>query len=431
MMGLLQSGDVCGRVLRGMLICCLGVVVLAVPGMVQAQETGGGEPCLLDLKGPRLTGDWMGARTKLEESGVKISLCFNDQFMTVVDGGLDTNGWGKNSASFDAVFAFDLEKLGLIPDAEFLLHAHGDYGSSVNRLTGALNQVNDDADGYNGIYIGQCWYRQHFWDRKIALRIGFLDFQTVIERNKYANSEDKQFMHFALDNNPLVPLNVGLGVALTVTPCDFYSFKIGASDGQAVFFKPGFSTAFHDDAIYWGYMEHGFHFKFDSPRGALPGSYRIGSVYDPRPRPLFPKRNRATKTDTGDYGVYFGFDQMLYRESDQDEQGLGLFGRFAYRHSDRNRIYRFWSGGLSYTGLIPNRDKDVMGLAFITQESSKTFRDRLLPDANTESVYEFYYKIQATGWLTIAPTFQYIDNPGATDSVGHATIAGIRFRVTL
>jgi len=56
---------------------------------------------------------------------------------------------------------------------------------------------------------------------RVRLRAGFLEFQTVFDRNAYANREDVQFMNAALDNDVLVPLPNALGGALILRPWPF------------------------------------------------------------------------------------------------------------------------------------------------------------------------------------------------------------------
>ena len=46
----------------------------------------------------------------------------------------------------------------------------------------------DDADGHHGIYIDQLWYQQSSPDHKFQVRAGYLDQQTILDRNEFANS---------------------------------------------------------------------------------------------------------------------------------------------------------------------------------------------------------------------------------------------------
>lgn len=402
------------------------------PGKAEASTVAVEPPAdrPFSLRGTRLTGDWGGPRTKLEELGIRTSIFLNDQYMAVLKGGRDTGGSGRNSASMDALITFDLEKLNLVPQADVLLHLQVNWGGSINDRTGALFQVNDDADGSIGGHVAQLWYRQHFLKRKASLMLGYLDYQTIVDRNAYANSEDKQFMNLALDNNPLVPLRIGMGAALTLQPTNWYTLILGIADGQARPYKGGIKNAFHDEAWYTVYLENGFHLKVPTDRGPLPGNYRVGAFYDPGPRKTFPRSRFDDRTRAGDYGLYVSLDQMLFRENDVDDQGLGVFGRFAYRSPENNRLSRFWSGGLAYTGLIPGRDEDVLGAAFTFLRSSHLYRNRVDDSYSDETVHEIYYAIQVNKWLVISPDLQYIDNPGGAGDHGHAIVAGLRTRVS-
>lgn len=375
-----------------------------------------------------MTGDWFGARPSLKDIGFDVQVYLNDQYQKVLQGGLSSNGSGRNSASLDAILSLDMGKAKLIPEAEVLIHAQANWGAGVNPFVGALAQVNDDADGTIGLHVGQAWYRQHALDRRLTLTVGFLDFQTIVDRNAYANSEDKQFMHLALDNNPLLPLNIGLGAALNIRPTRWYTLTLGAGDAESVLYKPGFSTTFHDDAAFVGYLENEFSVAPQTARGALPGTYRVGVVYDPRDRAVLLRRHEHPRTRTDQYGYYVSVDQLILRESARDEQGLGVFGRYGYRDSRLNRTNTFWSGGLSYRGLIPGRDKDVLAFGFASQSSSSQYRHYRDDSAGSELVYELYYAVQVTPWWTITSDIEYVHRPGATSGIDDAIVAGVRMR---
>jgi porin len=435
------QAEVIGTVMQrshfGVVPLCLLPALIAPAGSVE-----GGEPVAPVTGAPAaagpfwlgsatFTGDWGGARTTLAGRGIRIDAFLNDQYQGVWKGGADTNGSGRNSASLDVLITFDLDALEVMADAEALLHLQSNWGSGINPRTGALFEVNDDADGDLGLHVAQLWYRQHFLQRKASLTIGFLDYQTIIDRNAYADSEDKQFMHQTLDNNPLVPLNIGLGAAVTLRPTTWYTMVLGVGDAQSVLYKPGFSTAFHDEDWWFAFMEHAAQVRVDSPRGEMPGNYRIGLIYDPRPRLDFTQGEHEPALRGHDYGLYVSVHQMVYRETAEDEQGLGVFGRFGYRTSETNRLPRFWSGGLQYAGLIPDRDHDVLGFGFSQVEGSSDYRRGVDPDFDRETVYELYYAIQVAKWLVVTPDFQYIDNPGASGEFGHAVVGGVRLRLSL
>jgi len=383
------------------------------------------------LDAPTMTDDWFGAGPTLRDMGIGFNFIWNHYIMSALGGGLETGT--KGSATYDLLLTLDFEKMGLIKGGDMLVHARQQWGASVNAYTGANQQVNDDADGDRGIYVDQLWYRQHFLDKKIALQVGYLDYQTIVDRNAFANSEDKQFMNAALDNNPLIPTAsmAGLGAALYVKPCDWYTLILGAGDAQRLpLYKPGFSTAFHDEAWFIGYMEHDFHIKIPTERGPLAGNYRIGLVYDPTPRTEYRRPWQSVDRRGDNYSLYLSFDQMLFRENEKDDQGLGLFFRFAYQDDKVYRFNQFYSGGFQYKGLIPTRDRDVFGFAVAALVDSNEYRENIDANSGNETIYEWYYAIGVTPWLVVTPDLQYIDNPGANDNVSHAIAGGVRFRIT-
>ena len=102
------------------------------------------------------------------------------------------------------------------------------------------------------------------------------------------------------------------------------------------------------------------------------------------------------QTHQWNYGFYWILDQMLYREpsrtsrdvsglkvsdgksvrfrqklsiaaeaEEPSNQGLGWFGRIAFGPQDRNFVGFYVDSGLVYTGLIPTRDEDQVGVGFV------------------------------------------------------------------
>jgi porin len=394
-----------------------------------------------------MTDDWFGLGKPMRDVGIDMKFFWLQHWFDIMGGGLDA-GANKPDATMDWFITLDLEKMGLIPGADMLVHAREQWGgssrgrnqNSINRLTGANQQVNDDADGTRPLHIDQLWYRQKFFEGKLALQLGYLDYQTIVDRNAYANSEDIQFMNAALDNNPIIPTagQTGLGAAAYIRPWDFYTLILGVGDAQRVLYSPGFDTAFHDQCWWTSYMEHGLTLNLPSAKGPLVGNYRFGMVYDPVPRPTWEQSTQLQQVQLRghDYGWYTSFDQMLWRESSLDTQGLGWFFRYGYRHDDRTNdsgagfFHQFWSTGLSYLGLLPTRDRDAMGIAVAQLLPSQQYRDVQRVHLDGETIYEWYYAIAVTPWCVITPDIQYINAPNGGATVSHALVGGVRVRIT-
>ena len=88
----------------------------------------------------KLTGDWGGARNKLEEHGFAFELEFTQFYQGTASGGLEEDD--AYGGRIDATFKFDLGKLGLWKNGTIEAKAVTRYGKPVNELTGALLPAN-------------------------------------------------------------------------------------------------------------------------------------------------------------------------------------------------------------------------------------------------------------------------------------------------
>jgi porin len=381
------------------------------------------------LQAERLTGDWGGSRTYLEEHGVRFSIYYNHYYAHKDNGGKVEKSDGAHSGSVDLIGQFNLEKLNLIPGGAILVHAKTLYSDSINDDVGALGNPIDDADGDRGPYIAQLYYQQSLADRKFEFRVGYLDQQTMLDRNAFANSEDKQFMNTYLDNNnAIIPLAVGPGIAVFFNPSRHLSFVLGTANAQSKPYQASFDTLFNGDWDYYGYFETDLHYRTPFPHDALPGNFRIGLFFDPRDKTEFDSDPADPDISHDDIGFYLTADQMMYLEPESLDEGLGIFVRYGWREGKINKIEQFYSAGLQYRGLLPSRDDDKLGVAFYAALGSDEYQDGVDSDFDKETGYEAYYLFQLTPALTVTPAVQYLSQPGALTSRSDALIGALRVR---
>jgi porin len=372
----------------------------------------------------RLLGDPAGVRGRLERLGVITQLYYNQVLSwKPASGGANQDAVSGHSASYDFFTFVDLEELMAWQGADLLLHVKGQYDENLNADVGALSDPIDDADLDEAIYVDELWLQQAFLDDRLRFRLGFLEQQTLFDRNAYANNEDRQFLTTFLDNNAVVPLPNGLATALIGVPVPWLEVAAGAADADNEPTHAGFDTAFDGIDSITGYLE----LRFRSPLAgrSLPGSYRVGMFRDGRDLVDF----RTGRDERGHLGAYVGFDQLAIREGPESLQGLGIFGRGGYADPDVNRIAWFWSLGFQYVGLVPRRDTDVLGLGTYQAIGSSVYRDEVDRGFDRETGVEFYYRVQALPWLAITPGLQYILDPGATGQANDAFVGSLRFRV--
>jgi porin len=375
----------------------------------------------------QLLGDFGGARGRLEDAGVLIQLFYNQTLAwKAPGGGADPAGRFGHSGSYDLFARVDFEELVGWPGLDVLLHVKGQYDRNINAAVGALSNPIDDADFDAPIYIDEFWLEQAFLDDRLRFRLGFLEQQTVFDRNAFANSEDRQFLTTFLDNNAVVPLPNGLGIVALAIPVEWLELALGAADADNVPRVPGFDTAFDGVDSVTGYLELTLRSRFESTSGPLRGAYRMGVFIDGRELPVL---GVPDATRRGHVGAYLSFDQEVYRERTPGPQGLGVFARFGYADEDVNRIAWFWSLGAQYLGLFPKREADLLGLG-VYQAIGSGREDSLEPALGCETGIEIYYSIRVLPWLALTPDFQYIIDPGADGTADDAFVAALRLRMS-
>ncbi len=370
---------------------------------------------------PRLLGDhvWRG------DDGLTLDLYYNGFFGVNTRGGADTSKARQYSHSIDLLARGDTERMGLWPDGLAFLMAKHNRGKNINPAVGALADPIDDADFNDPIYIDQLWYEHSWLDDRLRFRFGYLDQQAIVDRNRFANSEDVQFQSTFLDNNPMVPLKIGFGATVFVEPSESLEVIAGTADAENQILDAGFDTAFDDANDLMAYFEVKQKVRPSTRRGELPGTYRVGLFYDPRSRPVF----GSTHRERGELGGYLSLDQMLYRESDSDAQGLGMFARLGYRDADLHRLARFWSAGLQYLAPLPTRNSDAVGLAIYDAIASSRYRARVDAGFVGETGLELYYRLQVAPWLAVTADLQYIADPGGQRTSDDALVFVLRSRV--
>ena len=299
--------------------------------------------------------------------------------------------------------------------------------------------VNADAGGNRKIDVTQYWYQHLIFEGKLRVRVGKLDLgggfecggsAVAFDGSDYAGDETTQFLNDNVTGIANIPFpDPGLGVVIHYNPSDLWYVSIGAADAQADARETGFSTTFHDEDYFFYALETGITPDIPSAQGPLHGAYRIGCWYDPQDKE---RASGTTKRD--DMGFYINCDQIVIRESDDQEgcQGLGLFAKYGYAHSDVSEVTDFWSLGGQYQGLLPDRDDDVLAFGVAQSVFSDQFSDDFTEDS--ETVMEIYYNALVTASdsleVTITPSVQHIKNPGGDQDVKDATVLALRAQVS-
>lgn len=383
----------------------------------------------------RLTGDWAGLRPDLEDAGVNFSILLGTMTQFNFRGGVNTHNAHETAGKAFYNVELDFEKMGLLDGATFFARAIQTWNSGIRADVGSLTPPywSAGSGGDQSLVLDKYWYRQRLLDDRVEIRLGkLLNVTDLFDKNAHADSYLGEFMNRALAHNMTIPATKGIGAFAKVWPVDWLYAQAMVVDPDADtdhhrHGTSGWETAFHDEDRFRALWEVGVAPKYAGWMGGLPGTYRVGAWFDPGPKTLF-----AGGTQSDDYGWYLNFDQMVWKESNDAKckQGLGVFARYGWAHRDVNRLAHFWSLGASYTGLIPERDVDVLGVGVAQSIFSQDYRAQIDEGADRETVYELYYAIKVTPWCIISPDVQVVTNPGGDKDVRDALVGGVRVKLS-
>lgn len=364
-------------------------------------------------------------------SGIDLGASFTVDYFSNLSGGIQSEASFVNNVLLTA--GFDMEKLAGINRMSFYLSTLGINGGSFLQNSGAIQGISNIA-GANQWKVYEVWIEQSFINDKLALLFGLYDLNAEFDVREssgiFANPSFGIGFDFAQTgkNGPSIFPHTSLALRLKVEVSKSLEILAAAFDGV-----PGSLD-----------NEAGLHIKWNQDEGVLltseiifsPQEKKYGKEYSKFSIGAWYYTSNFEKTDdglkeNGNSGIYVSGEQFIYSENPSTEQGLALFGRVGIANSSFNPSDFSIQGGLNYTGLIPGRDEDMLGLAFTSIHISKEFRDIEQLDMKYETILELTYRFQLLNWLRLQPDLQYIFNPVASRNSDYAFTAGLRAEVAL
>ncbi|HEY7115259.1 MAG TPA: carbohydrate porin [Tepidisphaeraceae bacterium] len=362
---------------------------------------------------PNLTGDWA-ARKALAERGVTFDIDLTADGTKNLRGGLDTAGstWRW---MLEGTLTLDTKPLlGLEGGTIFVDFQEAQGPNPSDELIGDVQGI-DGLDGVPGTshqnrtQLAQLWYQQTAFGGALRVKAGKVDANSEFDRSTTA----QEFLHQSTGSSatlftmPTYP-DAATSINIFVKPNDRLQIGFGLYDGS---FAEGIRTGdlgpatfFHDaqDLFLIAEIDQ----SWELGRDRLAGRLAVGGWYS---------TNRFARLDggqvTGTGGPYLVLDQALWRANPKDKddgRGIDLFLMYGYADPAIVIFDHNLGGGVSWTGPIPGRPDDVVGMGF----QSVHFSDGYQPTGRFETSYEAFYRIQVRPWFAVKPDLQYIANPG-------------------
>ncbi|MSR28680.1 MAG: hypothetical protein EXS03_03780 [Phycisphaerales bacterium] len=382
-------------------------------------------------------------RQSVAEKGIQFNVNLT------VDGGYNLTG-GVQAGGFVAglvtgTVALDAEKLAGISGGSFV----ATWSSFFESNPGPYNLI-PDWWGYEGIStgfgdineVGQCYYQQQSFDDAVTLVFGKQD-----ACNNFTcplGSQCAFINTMAYYPTTLVPYlpsypDQAMGLVAVGRPTKSLALKVGWFDGTNVYSTDGTTPkstgslgpgTFFDNPGSWFYITQAeFSWNLD---GGLDGSVAAGGWWQTGPSV---PRGASSPTPLQESDLVDGFYvQATQRVFNPDPTasspaGLQVFGQFGWSSPSVNPSPWSLMGGLVYTGLLPGREADSLGVAL----GYAAFSDSPQAFQSTPGLYELafeaYYRIAITKWMSLQPDLQVIVTPGLGEELPTAVVGIMRLSI--
>lgn len=364
----------------------------------------------VDLLAPK---DW------LEQRGVDLGASLTADFSKNISGGASHAGTTRHL--FDFSVGLDLGTIAGIDGGSLYIDFQTQNGQDGSVETGDLQAYsNIDAPGFTALY--EFWYQQFFFDSRLRVKAGKIDANADFAFVEHGG----EFIHSSAGFSPTI-------FALPTYPDPAFGALAFIGEGKGVYagvgvfdgaLQEGFATGALGPATFFGDPADLFFigeagYTWGGER-SLSGRVAAGAWHHDG---TFAQFSGGTKG--GATGFFVVYDQMLYQEqsSGEDGQGIGLFAQYGWADPELSEVEHHFGLGTQWTGALPCRDEDVVGLMVSWAELSDKPGAGFTDDA--EVAVEWFYKLHLCDHVSLKPDVQYIVNPGGA-GLDDAWVATLR-----
>lgn len=395
-----------------------------------------------DPQGQYLLGGWNGQRTELAQQGIKFEANLLTDTAYLADGGRNAGADPLTSAQLWLGTQLDLEKLagwnGVTVRAA--MSARQGQSTSIRDLQDPSAPQMANAQGTFGrgnqdSRLSELSIEKNYKEQGLSIKAGSLglgmDFNVMAcdfastafcaaqmgkwQGNIWMNTPVSQWgARIKQQLNPELAVQVGV-----------YEFNPdngnGAKEGQGWSLDTKHADGVTIPAeIVW------------TPKSLinnLPGSYRVGGMYNTADDPINQKDIVTGQAEDRTFAGWLAIEQQL-TSTGQGRQGLHSFANFTWHDRVTNKVDHSQQLGVKYIGLLDSQPNDILGLAVNRVHVNNRFADsRPAFNADAEYNIELNYSYNATKWLMLRPNLQYVVNPGATNNVDNALLLGLTSRI--
>ncbi|MBP8071796.1 MAG: carbohydrate porin [Acinetobacter sp.] len=410
----------------------LAILPLMMVAMTQAQAEQAFDP-----KGQYLLGDWDGKRTELAQKGVKFEANALTDTAYLADGGRDAGESPNTSAQFWLGTQLDLEKLagwdGVTVRA--VMTARQGQSTSIRDLQDPLAPQMANAQGTFGRG------NQESRLTELSIEKNFKEQGLSIKAGRLGLGMDFNVMACDFASTAFCAAQMGKwqGGIWMNTPVSQWGARVKQQLNSELAVQVGVYEFNPENAL----ERHGWNLDTDNADGVtipaevvwtpkslvngLPGSYRVGGMYNTADDPKNQKDIISGEAEDRTFAGWLAVEQQL-TSTGSGRQGLHSFANFTWHDRVTNKVDNSQQLGLKYIGLVDSQPHDILGLALNRVHVNNRISNPNL-DASAEYNIELNYSYSPTKWLMLRPNLQYVINPGSTNRVDDAVVLGLGSRI--
>ena len=346
---------------------------------------------------------------------IHVASAYTGEVFTNTRGGISTSGATRYLALLDISITCDLEQTRVPLPGEFFLLGQNTHGQGITEDFVGDAQVLSNIDSFDNIaQVSEYGWEFRLLDDSLTIRLGKQDVNTEFLFIDMA--EDFIQSTFGLSPSTAFPTypDPSMGAVVLAQLTEAWQLKLGVWDAFAAGGSWGFSG--NDSILAVAELEH----THALAGGKLPGVIAVGAVYE--------SDGVLDGTPISEIQEYYvQFEQWLMLENAarvEALQGLGAFvgyyPRIPGRLKSAESVGDSFVAGLTYTGLLPSRGRDVTGIGV-------AWTELFAGGTGEESVWELFYKCALSQRIYLQPDLQYIASPSGIER--DALVAGTRFQV--
>jgi len=454
----------CGLALAmGLVLALAAPAAFADTGPCDAPQGPPQYPDKFDWNTSYLLGDLGGVRKKAQDAGVNLCLQYNATAYDNAQGGLKRGPIAEGQIfSWIDVDLGKFTQLDLLSDTFFHASMYSMQGRPITAREIGSFAAATFFEQFATTRLGPVWVEKRFLGGKLSVRAGQLgvDDEFIISptATAFINSTFgfPAWMATILPGGgPAYPLP-GPGARLKYNASDAVTLMAGAYTGDPAGrsnpvpqLADRHGTTFNLNGGTLFIAEAAYSTAYPNSGVELSGTYKIGSWFETGHRfddlrldegglPLAdPNSTGVPRRFNNDWGIYGVIDQTILPGDKDGLHKLASFLRVGGSPSDRNLIDFYADGGLTFTGAIPGRPTDLIGIGAAYSRISDTARgfDRdarffaasaaiatgtlnfpfpttgFAPVRDQEVMLEALYTINFTPWLTVDIDVQHFFHP--------------------